>query len=538
MLVYANRFSATGLDAQIVALRAIHGWLKKKLNGSFMLPDICKDGEFKGAGPEHSWLRCEVFGQVDEYKYAWRLKHSDESVRGRQWVIDIGLATEYNRFELTCSVQVDDISTLVQSRVLATRPALIKFVLDNLKGSSSVLDYRVPGGSVKEVGESVDSYRALLNIIESEARAYPIILVSPDRSGAYHFNVERLQEQLFGLAQVVKVSPSFDSYDMEEQLGRKWSAWDGALNIIPTRKSNGFIGSKLIRSDELFEAAQDRGLTSYILSLVTHQTNIPLSRGRLTLESVNNLKLRHRLAERRAQLISASNNSELEDELALVWEEIESQSQRIKSLENDKYTAEIQIEELQSIKDDLESQVRSLKYKAKQIAHGQMAGGRDVASNVLDVLEFASRSDKPTPRECLELIESIFPDRCEILETALESADEVSGFTHSRRLLDMLRRLMTTYIDAMLEGGDSKAMEVFTNSEYAANESETVMNNSALKQRRLFVVNGEEVYMPRHLKIGKADDTRKTIRIHFAWFPEKRKIVIGYCGEHLPIKSH
>ncbi|HEN8712332.1 TPA: hypothetical protein U8203_002771 [Pseudomonas putida] len=538
MQVYANRFSATGLDAQVVALRAIHGWLKKKLDGKFTISDICKDGVFKGGGTEYSWLRCEVFGQGEDYKYAWRLKHSDAVVRGRQWVIDIGLATENNKFELTCSVQTDDMSTLVQTPVNATRPALIKFVLDNLRDSSSLLDAGTPGISVKEIGESIDSYRAFLRQIESPERFYPIILVSPDRIGSYPFDVSRFQEQVFGLAQVVRVLPGFDSYDMEEHLGRKWSAWDGAVNIIPTRKSNGFVGSNLIRSDELAEAAEGRTFSSYLLSLVTHQTNVPLSRGRLTLETVTNLKLRHRLAERRAHIASASNNAELEEELALVWQEIEAQSQRIKSLEDEKDTAEIQIEELQSDKDDLEGQVRSLKFKAKQLSYGRAAGARDSSTGVLEILEFASRSDKPTPRECLELIESIFPERCEILDSAFSSADEVSDFTHSRRLLDMLRRLMTTYIDAMVDGGDNKAMEVFTNSEYAANESETVMNSSLLKQKRLFVVNGEDMYMFRHLKIGKADDTRKTIRVHFAWIAEQKKIVIGYCGEHLPIKNH
>lgn len=538
MQVYANRFSATGLDAQVVALRAIHGWLKKKLDGKFTLSDICKDGVFKGGGSEYSWLRCEVFGQGEDYKYAWRLKHSDVVVRGRQWVVDIGLATKYNAFELTCSVQTDDMSTLIQAPVNATRPALIKFVLDNLRDSSSVLDAVTPGVSVKEIGESNDSYRAFLRQIENPERLYPIILVSPDRSGSYSFDVNKFQEQVFGLAQVVRVSPGFDSYDMEEQLGRKWSAWDGALNIIPTRKANGFIGSNLIRSDELAEAAEGRTVSSYLLSLVTHQTNIPLSRGRLTLEAVTNLKLRHRLAERRAHIASASNNAELEEELALVWDEIELQNQRIKFLEDEKDTAEIQLEELQSDKDDLEGQVRSLKYKARQISYGQAAGARNNSTNVLELLEFASRSDRPTPRECLELIESVFPDRCEILDSAFESVDEVSDFTQSRRLLDMLRRLMTTYIDAMVDGGDNKAMEVFTNSEYAANESETVMSSSLLKQKRLFIVDGEGVYMFRHLKIGIADDTRKTIRVHFAWFAEKRKIVIGYCGEHLPIKSY
>jgi len=46
------------------------------------------------------------------------------------------------------------------------------------------------------------------------------------------------------------------------------------------------------------------------------------------------------------------------------------------------------------------------------------------------------------------------------------------------------------------------------------------------------------VEMFRHLKIGIADDPTQTIRVHFHWDATRRKIVIGHCGEHLPVASH
>lgn len=538
MQVYTNRFSANGLDAQVVALRAIHGWLRKTTNGKFSIQEICRDNVFQGAGPEYSWLRSECFQLDDRYTYAWRLKHSDSTVRGRQWVIDIGLVAQSNSFDFTCSVHTDDMSTLVQSPVTAARPKLIKFVLDNLRDSSSNISQDTPGVTIKEVGGSLDSYRAFLTEIESPGRTFPILLVSPNRAGKYNFDMNKLQEQLFGLAQVVKVFPDFDSYDMEEQLGRKWSAWDGAVNLIPTRKPNGFIGSRLLRTEDLAEDSVGQSVTSYILSLVTHLTNIPLSRGRITLEMVTNLKLKQRLSERRAHLAQVRSQSELEDELGLVWDEIEAQNERIRLLESEVDSAQIEVESLSSDKEELESQIRNLKFKARHGSYSQPSVRLAESQELLDLLEFTCRSDRPTPRECLEIIEAIFPDRCEILPTAFSSADEVDDFTQTRRLLDMLRRLMTSYIEAIIDGGDSKAMEVFTNAEYAANESETVMSNSSLKQKRVFSYNGADINMFRHLKIGKADDTRKTIRLHFAWLADEKKIVIGYCGEHLPIKSH
>jgi hypothetical protein len=53
-----------------------------------------------------------------------------------------------------------------------------------------------------------------------------------------------------------------------------------------------------------------------------------------------------------------------------------------------------------------------------------------------------------------------------------------------------------------------------------------------------FSYDGEEVEMFRHVKIGVDDDVTRTIRVHFHWDAGKRKIVIGYCGEHLAVSSH
>jgi hypothetical protein len=55
---------------------------------------------------------------------------------------------------------------------------------------------------------------------------------------------------------------------------------------------------------------------------------------------------------------------------------------------------------------------------------------------------------------------------------------------------------------------------------------------------RTFEYEGEQVEMFRHLKIGVDDDATKTIRVHFHWDAERERIVIAYCGEHLPVASH
>jgi hypothetical protein len=114
----------------------------------------------------------------------------------------------------------------------------------------------------------------------------------------------------------------------------------------------------------------------------------------------------------------------------------------------------------------------------------------------------------------------------------------MSRFGKGHELLGLLKKLVTTYRSKLLNGGDSQARAVFGQNEFAARESETVMGNKDMKRRRTFAYNGEDVEMFRHLKIGVDDDVTKTIRVHFHWDSDSQKVVIGYCGKHLPVSSH
>jgi hypothetical protein len=150
-------------------------------------------------------------------------------------------------------------------------------------------------------------------------------------------------------------------------------------------------------------------------------------------------------------------------------------------------------------------------------------------------LNLAVRPDPPTPFECIELIQSLYGDKCVVLESARESARETDSFVLGRQLLDLLRRLMTEYRTTLMKHGDNEARKVFGKSEYAAKESETVMSNKAMRRQRTFEYEGEFVEMFSHLKIGVEDNVERTIRVHFHWDAKREKIVVGYCGKHLSV---
>ena len=113
----------------------------------------------------------------------------------------------------------------------------------------------------------------------------------------------------------------------------------------------------------------------------------------------------------------------------------------------------------------------------------------------------------------------------------------MTRFVHGRDLLDLLVRLVTTYRDGLKDGGDSKARLVFGKSEYAAKESKTVMANKAMCRQRTFDYAGDASGdVPASQSVD--DDPTRTIRVYFHWDGDRPNIVIGYCGEHLPVSSH
>jgi len=92
--------------------------------------------------------------------------------------------------------------------------------------------------------------------------------------GKAYVNPNKLQEQLVGLAQVVYSPDEVNSWDMEDCLTRRYSAWDGAINIIFPSFGRGFSRNRLLLS-EMLESMRDENinLSREILSIITHTTN-------------------------------------------------------------------------------------------------------------------------------------------------------------------------------------------------------------------------------------------------------------------------
>ena len=536
MLVYANHLRVRGADAEGALFKAVGGWLKEQLGFGLHPDQLKQDGEYNGhRGKQRSRLRIHGCYSGEPALCAWVLKHADEDVHGRQWIVEVGVKKFAGTFEVSCVVKTDERSTLVSSPVSASQPRVIQYVTNNVlsRKDADFVD-AVPGEFLRTIGQDRDSYRAFLAEIERADRDGAIVLVSATREGEYLVNPTKLQRTLIGLAHVVQVLPGSDSYEMAEILGQPWSAWNGAVNVmaIPSRAG---MRSRYFLHDAIRSWGDEPQRVSQILAWVTASTNIPRLRMHVRPEGVMQLSMRRRSERVRAtsaQMTAAQLRQALDEASTRVAEQERFLNEIVE--ENAGLEAE-----LSRYKDDLEEtrdklRTESFQLKSLRDRFTSVGDGSGTAFSPEVLLEVVLK-EQLSPLDCLELIEQVYANRCTVLDSARSSARKMTRFIHGRDLLDLLRRLVTTYRDELAAGGDTKARGVFGKSEYAAKESETVMDNKVMRRQRTFEYDGTPVEMFRHLKIGVEDDPTRTIRVHFHWDGDREKIVIGYCGEHLAV---
>ena len=541
MLVYANHMIFSGEDAERAVSRAVGKWLKEHL-GFGLHPDHLKQPKSHRGKGEAKGTRLEIYAAAEQSPelYSWVLTNPDGDVRGRIWNAELGLKISGDVIEFSCVVETSEHSALVSTPVTPSKPRVVSYVTKNIRNSKNAhFDEKFIGASVKEIGKDDHFYHDFLFEAERTDRHYPLVLVSPNRAGKYLVNSSHLQEELVGLAQVVKIVPEFNSGKMEEILGYQWSAQDGAVNVIHIPKPNEYVRSEYFPAGRIKSWGNtQKARVSRLLTWVTNDTNVAQRRNRIRPEDVRQATFRRQIGvEATQRRVSEMKSKELRTELSKALKRIASQNAYFDELVEENSNLEASnsnlLQQLKDADDEIDQKQFLIGQLTNQLGNSQIhkSNGHDV--NYL--FELFCRKEQPNPEECLKTIEMLFNADCVVLDTAKKSAQGVNTFRNGWRLLEMLKRLVDDYRRVLIKEGDSRARLVFGGSEYAAGESESVMNNKSLRRARTFKYQGADIEMFRHLKIGTAKDSTITMRVHFYWDSHKRKIVIGHCGKHLPI---
>ena len=490
----------------------MQGIARKRLkNGSFVTSHATK---FDAAAPSYPFI------------FSTELSHGDDQVPGRLWTTGIGirqLAAD-KPVECTFLLRTDEASARVQTPIQVTRP---RIVLDVVAQCQPVGE--TPGLRVKLLDES--SASAFLSEVEREGRNSPIVVISPKRDGTYLVQPERMQSLLVGIADVVKVAPGVDTFELEKVLGRRYGAWGGALNVLYRAKlgrSGVYCDNSLYLPEKLMDLTEEGvNLDSEILSAVTHQTNVPASWRHISLGVVAQAVLRTQLANAVANAKLKEDGSEYIQLLEDAMDQLSDKDLSIKELQD-------QVQERDGRITELESNVQGLKYSlagARQTAIASDDEGWEVIQPLRDAISALVDGD-PSLEESLSIIQTLFPDRIVVLDSAFSSARESESFLYGKKAFDFLWKLATGYWPAMAKGvGDSEGYKVFGPKNYAQNEGSALTSDG--KRRRIFDYKGRDILMEKHLKIGFKDSVAETLRVHFEWVDADKVLVVGHCGKHL-----
>lgn len=534
MLVYANNFlfqPANGPEEIVQEVARWVGTRAKQFVDSARVAEGIRELKLRDGSTLRSLVTLsDNQEKLYPYYFCAQLSHRDGQVSGRQWVTEVGLRQNAELQPIECSVllRTEEISARVTSPIQVTRPKLVEELIDACNPLG-----QTPGLTVKHL--TYDSARAFLAEIEREDRHFPIVVLSTRADGQYPVEPERLRSIVVGLADVVVVPASEDTFAIERITGRRNTAYGGAINIVfPVRNSERgrFCENVLMLPDDLAEALQS-GLSveSEVLAAITHRTNLPNLWRHISLDRVAQARLRARLS----QTIGQAKASEHSAELAEYVELLEAADHELRGKE----------EELTQLRSDYEEktqEARMLQAKSdglQQALSGQRLGydGHDEAGEMLVPLREALAAvlnGNSNLQQAVDTVTTLYPDRIIFLDSAKASAKESdrAGFRQTPKALALLQKLTTSYWQLLADGkGDQQAKAVFGQNVYAANEASKLSNEG--KRRRTFVYRGRELFMEKHLKHGVKDSPAETLRIHFEWLPDERKIVVGHCGKHL-----
>ncbi len=537
MLIYSTRLLLQGAKDIDKVFEVSAAWLSRKthegITSNFLRSNNTKrmlDGS----------KIASVISDPDYPKlYSVRYTHGDKEIPGRQWITDIGIRQERFDSEIECSIllRTDEISTRVETKPQPSVPFVVHEIIKNCSISG-----KTAGLSVM-VLEDETEVEAFAYTISDPSRQHPIILVSPLYDG-YLLDIDELRFQVEGLADVIQIPVGADTFRIAKVLGNQFAAWRGAVNIIlplVIARQKKFIPTIRLMAEELQDIAlEGKNPEKEILSLLTHRINLPNSWRQTSIEKVMELNRRRELARIKTQ---ASQTGETNEYLALLEEDSKEQDEKIFSLQQEKEGLQAEIEALQGEMDDLSDKYRLLGFEKESLlqtlsATGQLRAdqpGADVPDYIRDII-FETYSKHLTPKNSLQVVSSLFPDRVEVLDTAWSSSDSSISFKERAKLFELLWKLATSYWKDVSKGiGDVQARHVF-GAAYSAKESETAGSNARAKKLRTFTYKNQNILMEKHLKIGVKPSPAETIRVHFEWVADEQKIIIGYCGPHLDHK--
>lgn len=538
MLIYANAFDLSPANGPTDVIFKVASWASNKTNTTILARELARGvGRYDAAN--RATLSSEATTTDNDgnrewsYPFSWSmtLTHPDAEIKGRSWTVEYGLNqwSPSSKVQFTIVLRMEESSAAVAAPVVVTRPTIVRELIQDCSPGVST-----PGLKVKilTAGEAAAAY---LQEVERNSRRHPLLVIS-DLGSSNYGEVERIRDFLMGLADVVVIPATENTYELQNEVGRDYIAFGGAMRLIyplPMRAGGERAWSKVFLPEEVDAMfGEAGGIASAVLKRMTAVTNTRMQQQHITANWVRGRRIALQMKALRVALQSGdhrASSEELEQLFQLASDQAKESSETAELEKIARLEAIEERDKMQAKAAALESQLHELRQKnsATQVfSSNQLTGIKKAAATL--------NESRPKLFDVLCFIAAIFPSELEVLEAAYESAKESDrgGFSLGRDALSLLLRLGYVYATGLRSGQTEQlAGKSFGKNELAWNEGNEL--SVAGRSARTFEYAGERIFMERHLKAGAKDSVAETLRIHFAWNAPNRKVVIGHCGKHL-----
>jgi hypothetical protein len=477
--------------------------------------------------PNHSVHHsCQTIGDATLIRVRWI--HPDDRDTSMQWATEITIGRLDDRVQFALRLGATSLAFVLRPAWMPVgRPRIVTEILSDFScrcGTFPILPQ-------KEVVDAAEVPAFVGDVLLNAKRTLPVVVVSHDQfTNKTTVDPDKLHQSLLGLARVV-VLDKWAAFRLTDSLGKRLSCFNGCVRIYwpgmtqasdPMQHELYFPIS--IEKFEIYGKPLDRRLFSFLSKVSTFR----FAEGEVISEIHARLNA-ERLADSeriRRQIQQGANDAKTVEDLQplydLAIDENAALIERVKQLqqENADLTRDLNITKSNW---DLFQQHQALSEEDEPVLPGA-----------------AEEVDLESPKAALDQAEHEFCDDLLFLDTAADSAG-LSEFARPEEVYQALmaiRDVGQLYFDSVSNGtsmggwGEQLSKRGFT--QYSQTESDTVKNDYRKFGRyREFPMNGSKKRIYQHLDLG-GGDRKNCLQIYFEADRELGKIIIAYCGDHLP----
>ena len=515
----------------------IRAWIARKekdpLKGFFF-----KGGNWSGPAPARAHVETRTLSDGGSTPEMWavRYEHLDSAVNSRRWTTNIGV-TEVRPREWRVAVEL--LHRLrpgyVGREPLTPQPSSPRLITELLGGRNWIARVGSLRLSARPLPLRPGKGPEYTELLTDARRLLPVVLVSCDRKTEVpKLDSVVLSRALAGTAVVyVCESPDCDD-ELEHFLPMRFRSPNGTVRIYApgvtfsqewTSERHRFFTGK-----EIDEQGDDQIIGHIVRAL----TRSDAWRGlRSSVSSIDDIDARIR--ERRLSELRSAGAESLKDKEEFL-ELFETENRKLNEA-NERLKAALESAEQQ--RGEAEDSVARLDYELEQ-ARASAAEARAEALAKQEALQavLALKEWPETPVDIAALAVKVSGGRLVFCHDAVRSLEKSAfGKTNDARAVvwECLRAVATELYELVMQ--DLSAQQIAdefrsrTSFDLTWTESKETKRDNRLMGLRKIVYEGRELDITPHVKWGNKPP--RLLRVHFHVDRDRRRIVIGHCGDHL-----